>query len=498
MYRVLLVEDEEIELETLRDYIDWEKNGISRVFTARNGRRALECLEENMADIVITDIQMPGMSGIELAETIVRRGYPCKIVFLTGYDDFSYIHSAFQVKAVDYLLKPFTIEEVETCLKRVKKELEKSEVADWSRKTAAKQLLESALQEKQDPELLKKKFRGIFEEPLEACGFGILAVYGKPEEKLCSQIQEKWKGVRYISRSERIIILLLAGYLPVKDTAFQIWSDLKEHTPRAVGWCEGKWTADVLYEQAEKLRSSSGRAFYMDPPELFCADEKKPEEEKEYPFREQKERREKICRLVSNGKRQETLQILGAYFQQMHGLEPKIFAREVYNLYMYLWNRLILSDELLESWMKTEKDLNENEIFEADNSYQMREGMEQYLEHMLVFFEKQNQNPNYYAVYQVKTYLQEHCSESADIEKLAADVGLSPNYLRSLFKEATGKTILEYNTEMRLQKAAELLKDKKNKVREVSLAVGYENVSYFGVVFQKRFGVTPNEYRKMV
>lgn len=84
MYRVLLVEDEEIELETLRDYIDWKKNGISRVFTARNGRRALECLEENMADIVITDIQMPGMSGIELAETIVRRGYPCKIVFLTG------------------------------------------------------------------------------------------------------------------------------------------------------------------------------------------------------------------------------------------------------------------------------------------------------------------------------------------------------------------------------------------------------------------------------
>ena len=148
--------------------------------------------------------------------------------------------------------------------------------------------------------------------------------------------------------------------------------------------------------------------------------------------------------------------------------------------------------------MKAEKEFHESEIFEADNSYQLREKMEQYLERMLEFFEKQNQNPSYYAVCQVKTYLQEHCSESADIEKLAADVGLSPNYLRSLFKEATGKTILEYNTEMRLQKAAELLKDKKNKVREVSLAVGYENVSYFGVVFQKRFGVTPNEYRKMV
>ena len=158
----------------------------------------------------------------------------------------------------------------------------------------------------------------------------------------------------------------------------------------------------------------------------------------------------------------------------------------------------VMSDELLENWMEAEKILRENEIFEANNSYQMREKMKQYLERMLAFFEEQNQNPNYYAVYQVKTYLQKHCSESADIEKLAAEVGLSPNYLRSLFKEATGKTILEYNTEMRLQRAAELLKNKKNKVREVSLAVGYENVSYFGVVFQKRFGVTPNEYRKMV
>ena len=110
-----------------------------------------------MADIVITDIQMPGMSGIELAETIVRRGYPCKIVFLTGYDDFSYIHSAFQVNAVDYLLKPFTIEEVEACLKKVRSELEKREIADWSRKTAAKQLLEMALRENR-----KQSFYGKF------------------------------------------------------------------------------------------------------------------------------------------------------------------------------------------------------------------------------------------------------------------------------------------------------------------------------------------------
>ena len=61
------------------------------------------------------------------------------------------------------------------------------------------------------------------------------------------------------------------------------------------------------------------------------------------------------------------------YFQKLKGLAPKTFAGEVYNLYMYLWNRLVLSDELLENWMEAEKILRENEIFEANNNYQMRE-----------------------------------------------------------------------------------------------------------------------------
>lgn len=135
----------------------------------------------------------------------------------------------------------------------MRSELEKREIADWSRKTAAKQLLEMALREKQETELLRKNFRGVFGEELEECRFGIIAVYGKTEENICSQIQEKYKGIRYISKTERISMLLLAGYLSVKDTAFQIWNDLKEDAPRAVGWCSGAWTADCLYEKAENF-----------------------------------------------------------------------------------------------------------------------------------------------------------------------------------------------------------------------------------------------------
>ena len=104
--KVLLVDDEPIELDLLEHSINWEELGISQIRRASNGKRALQMIREEMPDIVITDIRMPVMDGLALARHIMAEEMPVKLIFLTGYDDFSYIQVAFRVEAVDYVLKP--------------------------------------------------------------------------------------------------------------------------------------------------------------------------------------------------------------------------------------------------------------------------------------------------------------------------------------------------------------------------------------------------------
>ena len=100
-----------------------------------------------------------------------------------------------------------------------------------------------------------------------------------------------------------------------------------------------------------------------------------------------------------------------------------------------------------------------------------------------------------YVVSSVKQFVEAHYGDSICLEELAADIGLSPNYVRSLFKESEGITINDWIVEFRMGKACELLRDRRLKVKEISRMVGYENSSYFCSVFARRFGASPNEYR---
>ena len=125
MYSVFLVDDEPIVLEGIRSKINWEEAGFSFAGEATDGEIALSMIHELKPDILITDIKMPFMDGLELAAAIKKTQPWIKIIILSGHDEFDYAKKAISIGIEDYLLKPFTAEEVLESLKKVSVQIDK-------------------------------------------------------------------------------------------------------------------------------------------------------------------------------------------------------------------------------------------------------------------------------------------------------------------------------------------------------------------------------------
>lgn len=503
MYSILLVEDEKLELETLKDYVEWEKLGIGPVYTAVNGKRAMECVEEHNPDIIITDVQMPVMDGISLARKLSERKYSCKIVFLTGYDDFEYIKAAFQVRAVDYLLKPFTIEEVEKCMNKVKEELEKEQMNDWSKKMAVGQVFQGAVSGSIPKEKLGEYCESLFERDSSRLRFGVGAIYGHFTDEELSKIKQVYKEVMYAEQEENTAVFILRDYAAPQDALPRILGFMEKMCGRkfAASYSGKQQKIEDLREVAAELRKNADFAFYQQTGKCFLMEEVQEGRvglNRKIDRHLHKQKVQKLCGALGRGDEEQVLQRCRECLAPLEGCETDTCIREVYAIYLYIRNHLVAEDQTLELWMKEGEAVSEESIYHVENYEQLEKWLNTYLKKILAYFIKQKENPNYHVVVSVKDYLQMHYKEALEIEVLARNVGLSPNYLRSIFKEITGKTILEYSIEIRMEKAAALLKNKSLKIKEVSAEIGYDNVSYFGTLFQKKYGVTPNEYRKMV
>ena len=119
MYAIMIVEDEELIRQGLTSLVDYEQFGMTVINQAENGREAWEKFQEQPADILLTDINMPQMNGLDLAHLVKEQSPSCHIIFLTGYDDFEFARKAIKLGADDYLPKPFHLAELNARIKSV-------------------------------------------------------------------------------------------------------------------------------------------------------------------------------------------------------------------------------------------------------------------------------------------------------------------------------------------------------------------------------------------
>ncbi len=546
MLSLLLVDDEPLELKALKDHIDWEGMGIFQVLTAGNGRIAYEMVLEYAPDIVITDVHMPGVNGIELARKIHELNRKIKVIFLSGYDEFSYVKSAMQMGAMDYLLKPFTEKEIGKVILKAKEEMDRDRLYLHSLEALEQQLLKKICEEGEDSNILAE-LASIRDVSVGVERYSILMFWGITTQVLVEYLIKNMNGIQALwlengcmtiifhsyvdprERGERIQQLLekLSGFLYngiyferrcIKAselhscfTAMKTWETYVYY--QKAGFFEGI-KSEILWEDIQRKNISEFIEEKMNRLWKLFPYENPDEVEKEIDLLFGELMNLHLSRNEIEGHISRVCMLLEHRLNpSYHGIQKQIFAKcktegyrcigdmkeLVMNYFaqMYIRNREVEKDKDKTSYVvKRVQEYVQRHYGEAMTMEEMAEEIHLSVNYVRSIFIEKDKDKTSYVVKRVQEYVQRHYGEAMTMEEMAEEIHLSVNYVRSIFKEGTGQTILEYITDYRFERACELLQDSSLKVKEIGSSVGYENISYFGAVFTKRYGMTPNEWRK--
>ncbi len=481
MYSILLVEDEKIELDTLKNFVDWKGLGLDTVFTARGGRSALEIINAEEPDIVITDISMPGMTGIELVDIIRQEEHPCKVIFLTGYDSFQYAKEAIRLQVEDFLLKPFQIEEVEAAVSKLLVKIKKEESErEMSRLAVGKLLERICAGEITD---LDQMAEYSFHRPADQVDVNLLAFRGLSQELM--QHFRNSKEILHGFQREQLFFVFLPAVISPSLFLTRSRNLLKDASYQAV-CCVDKVKLTALKQAFEEILPCEQDLFYApDQAVITTADHitRKPYEDRIHSTT----RKKVLLEAILAGSEEKAKEYLLNCLSLFEDLDRDGYCQNAFSLFLYL-HRELDSIGNLDGPAEVPAILRSETIGEVQNN------LLRYTEQCCAACRSKKDESRWSAY--VFDFVKSNYMKDCTVEEMAEGINVSPNYLRKKFKEESGMTILEYVTETRLKTAAQLLEDGSMKIKDVSLAVGYPNISYFTQVFSKRFGVTPNEYKK--
>ncbi|WP_379141053.1 response regulator [Paenibacillus sp. sgz500992] len=518
MHTLMLVEDELIEMELLEQYVPWHEMGITLVGSARNGQEALRKLDSLSPDIVLTDVRMPLMDGLEFARQIRLMNKNIKIIFLSGHNEFQYIKAALTVEAVGYLLKPIDMDELRELIITVKQKCEEDTITHQNLAAAKDRLLLKWLTEK-DENLSRQWEAQLFRLPLplpeQACYIAAYVTvdgeYGQQPPELASasllvaglqkRIELTADHVTSVETGEYSLGLIVMSHTPIPELAHKsFWRNLLSSIPEpypsasvTIGLSDAGVSVQELPHLFWMAQQRNEWKFFLGTGKVIDGGDRmepvhtdlKPEAYASELCRALADTDERkaggiiaeyadILRSTGVGKNSVITQLLGLLTGVEHEFASLLASAGELQLFSNHWERL--------SQLLTIGD------------------MQQYLldicAEMISMLRTRAGSPAQKLLTRIDELIQDRFSTPLTVEEIAREVFLSPNYVRTLYKEATGETILEAITRTRIEHATRLLGDKALKIHQISRAAGYESVSYFCSVFLKHKGCSPNEYRK--
>lgn len=528
MLKVLIADGEPRVGQLVKHLIHWDELGLSFVDICRDGRTALERIEQEQPEIVITDIRMPVLTGLELVQQVTERFPQTRFVVISGYRYFEYAQKALKYGVEDYLLKPIDEEELNRTLKKICDALQTTAVHRTQMEKYEKNYENSKKLLSRDVMVRLKagdSFAGLPEfnaaAGVEFTGDCFMAVVLRVNpsllqqasaeedrlvtEKVQANIKKSLGGQMYISCTDGHTTTLLLNF----DSEAYAKTGEALHTCRescrsymnnyanyTVSMGQSERGTDVaqigvLLQQAEraecrKLFEGSGMCL------KYQAEER--------PDTVRKAWQDKVRTLLEKGMElmQKTAlqQAVDAIFDRAGaaGLAAwEYFDTADQCLRDFCAWSLGHGMEIRQGWADSKRE----EVRSAASVHQLAQWLTATLCAKQEELYAQRVHAEEYPIRLAIEYMKKHYADKITLEDVAAHSGFNPTYFSEKFKEKTGKNFTDFLTEVRMEAAKELLRDSRRTIGQIGDAVGYKDAKYFSQQFTKCVGMKPTEYRKL-
>ncbi len=521
MHKVVIVDDDRIIRRGLIQTIPWEENGIKVVGEAGDGEKGLELIRSKNPQIVVSDIKMPFMNGLEMAQKIRGEFPTMKIILLTGYDDFKYAQEAIKIRAFDYLLKPVDSLELVRKVKEAAIELDK-EVEAISKLNDALPLLQQ--------EFLKNLIYGkipeseiqqsLFEElnlNLKGPFYATIIASSREEKdsfytgeikKLSTDLvvtrKDDIQGIEFIKNQYELVMIFsffsLVDNNFLKKLAEELKHLLKHHidvdlTISLGNLYKGVHHLSTSFKEARMAMDFShvfGKQRIISVSDIILSDKK--------------------LNVILKGEELELLQKISlglvceveAFYENLQ----KLLLNQYHSLqdvhFIALKLLIALNNKASHDavvWVEdTNFDLTSlyQEIYRLHTIQDIIEKLEDLSVSLAHYLQAENSRRKVSVVDMAISFLEENYhQERLSLQKISSKVHVSPAYLSNLFKVEKGKNFGEFLLEIRMEKAMELIRKENLKTYEVAEKVGYSNPQYFSICFKKYTNYSPAEFKKL-
>jgi Response regulator containing CheY-like receiver domain and AraC-type DNA-binding domain len=516
MYSVLLVDDERIILEGISAIMDWEACGTRLIGTARNGLDAKALAEREKPDIIITDIRMPGMDGLQLVEAVKETQPDVEFIMLSGFGDFEYARTAMRYGVKHYLTKPCNERAIADALRATAAELDRR----LSREAFVRQTEERLAQvlpharERMLQELVTNKTygRADWERIVRLTGLPeggsrvrllVFEPEGEPEFELLfalkNMAEELLGGLVLLGTADgRQVILLIGGEAEPDllaagvDTVLKTFSRFYRREATAALSEPGE-AAEARRLYREALGCLAYR-FYLGEGGLITKRELETSEPEVEPPAIDEDR---LWLLVKSGHWEPVQRMLDEFFEALAKMRPAAAAAKSLLIPLYIGCMRQGDPALLDQRMKAIEAFDRLDTLQA-----MTEHIARAVREVCEANYERHKTRHSEIVAKLKACVREHLGNpQLSLHWAAREVlFMNPDYLGKLFRQATGEKFSQYVTRLRIEKAIEMIKEADDvKVYEIADRIGFgDNPQYFSQVFKRHTGFTPSEYKRSV